>query len=108
MSFMARPLPPERGRLSEAEVDAIAERLLRGEYLDDHLRSSLFKQPKEYELAYANKEARGSVLAQTMAVPLQTLKRFGQADGNWTNKLIFGDNLQVLKTLLEMREREQL
>ena len=43
-----------------------------------------------------------------MAVPLQTLKRFGEPDRGWTNKLVFGDNLQVLKTLLEMKERGEL
>jgi hypothetical protein len=43
-----------------------------------------------------------------MAVPLQTVKRFGEPSGGWTNKLIFGDNLQVLKELLEMKTRGQL
>jgi DNA modification methylase len=43
-----------------------------------------------------------------MAVPLQSLKRFGEADAGWINKLVFGDNLQVLKTLLEMKEKGEL
>ena len=44
-----------------------------------------------------------------MAVPFQTLKRFGSSnDGDWTNLVIQGDNLQVLKTLLEMKGRGEL
>jgi len=43
-----------------------------------------------------------------MAVPLQPLKRFGKAPQDWRNRLVFGDNLQVLKTLLEMKNRGEL
>jgi adenine-specific DNA-methyltransferase len=39
------------------------------------------------------------VLADTMAVPLQPLKRFGTPREDWSNRPVFGDNLQVLKTL---------
>jgi site-specific DNA-methyltransferase (adenine-specific)/adenine-specific DNA-methyltransferase len=95
-------------RLSADEIDTIAQRLRRGEYLEEYLRPALFRQPKEYELAYGAKDAKSLVLAETMGVPLQPLKRFGQADGDWVNKLIFGDNLQVLKTLLEMKNRGEL
>jgi DNA modification methylase len=97
-----------RPRLSDAEIDAIAERLRGGQYLDDNLHERLFRQPKEAELLYAGKASKGQVLAYTMAVPLQTLKTFGEDDEAWTNKLVFGDNLQVLKTLLEMKERGEL
>ena len=79
-----------------------------GEYLDEHLRSLLFRRPKEAELDYACKEPTSRILADTMAVPLQLLKRFGPENGTWTNKLIFGDNLQALKTLLYMKERGEL
>jgi DNA modification methylase len=96
-------------RLSGDEIDVIAERLRKGEYLEEYLRPQLFRQPKEYELAYASKEAKSFVLAETMGVPFQPLKRFGAADSSdWTNKLIFGDNLQILKTLLEMKNRGEL
>jgi DNA modification methylase len=94
--------------LSEAEIEAIGERLRSGEYLDDQYRDRLFRQPKEYELTYAGKESRGSILARTMGVPLQTIRRFGEPTDGWSNKLVFGDNLQVLKTLLEMKDRGEL
>ncbi len=91
--------------LAPEEIKALAARLGRGEYLDDSYRHRLFAPlPREYELTYAGKAPPGVVLADTMAVPLQTLKRFGDGSG-WANKLIFGDNLQALKTLLEMKRR---
>jgi DNA modification methylase len=98
----------EAPHLSEADIEAVAERLRRGELLDDYLRPLLFRQPKEYELAYAAKDPRSLVLAETMGVPLQPLKRFGEPQEGWTSKLVFGDNLQVLKTLLEMKNRGEL
>lgn len=105
------PAPQEEGRpaLSEYEIEAIADRLRKGDFLADHWRHRLFRQPKEAELGYAGKQTRSAILAETMAVPFQALKRFGSDDeSGWTNKLIFGDNLQVLKRLLEMKERDVL
>ncbi|MFI4993112.1 MAG: site-specific DNA-methyltransferase [Solirubrobacterales bacterium] len=95
-------------RLTDEQVDALAARLKAGEYLDEYLRPLLFRQAKEYELEYAAKTPKSRVLAETMAVPLQRLKQFGSPNGEWTNKLVFGDNLQVLKTLMEMKSRGEL
>jgi DNA modification methylase len=100
--------PQSNGRLSPDEIEVIAECLRRGEYLEEYLRPLLFRQAKEYELDYAGKEPKSFVLADTMGVPLQPLKRFGDGESEWTNKLIFGDNLQVLKTLLDMKNRGEL
>jgi len=50
---------------------------------------------------YAGKEREEDILADTMAVPLQPIKTFGTNGGGWTNKMIFGDNLQVMKSLLD-------
>ena len=105
------PTPPEgpEPKLGKREIEAISERLRKGEFLDDHWRHRLFRQAKEAELGYFGKQSRGSVLAETMAVPFQTLKRFGKGGkGSSTSKLVFGDNLQVLKTLFEMKERGEL
>lgn len=100
--------PPSPKPLTDEQIDALAARLKDGEYLDEYLRPLLFRQAKEYELDYAGKAPKSRVLADTMAVPLQRLKQFGAAEGTWTNKLIFGDNLQVLKTLMEMKGRGEL
>ncbi|MDD5760740.1 MAG: site-specific DNA-methyltransferase [Candidatus Pacebacteria bacterium] len=58
---------------------------------------------KEYELIYSGKEREEDILAETMRVPLQPVKTFcngAKLKNGWTNKLIFGDNLQVLKELI--------
>jgi len=73
--------------------------------IPENYKNILFpeSQKKEYELVYAGKEREEDILAETMRVPLQPVKTFcnGQKTENgWTNKLIFGDNLQVLKELM--------
>lgn len=64
---------------------------------------------KEYELTYYGKESEQAIISQTFAAPLQENRRFGKATENsWLNQIIFGDNLQVLKTLVEMKHRGEL
>ncbi|NLQ82700.1 site-specific DNA-methyltransferase [Streptococcus mutans] len=64
---------------------------------------------KEYELTYYGKESEQAIISQTFAVPLQENRRFGEVvENDWLNKIIFGDNLQVLKTLVEMKHRGEL
>lgn len=61
---------------------------------------------KEYELAYAGKARKEDILAdneEAKAVPLQIEKVFNGtkyplAAKDWHNLLVFGDNLQILKT----------
>ena len=96
-------------RLTDEQIDELAERLRRGEYLEEYLRPLLFRQAKEYELAYSDKAPKSRVLSEAMGVPWQTLKRFGHAsEDDWVNHLIFGDNIQVLRTLLDMKARGEL
>lgn len=59
---------------------------------------------KEYELTYAGKSREEDIIADTLAAPLQEVRTFNsdkKFDDGWTNKLIFGDNLMVLKNLYE-------
>jgi len=87
-------------RLSEQEIEFIAQCLKEGKPLPDSYRYIIpFETKREYELTYADKEREEDILADTFAVPLQPVKTFGSNGDGWTNKLIFGDNLQVLKTL---------
>ena len=87
--------------LSEKEQQRIIEILESGEDLPLDYKHILFPpEKKEYELVYAGKEREEDILADTMAVPLQPIKTFGKNGDDWTNKLIFGDNLQVMKSLL--------
>lgn len=66
-------------------------------------------EKKEYELKYAGKERKEKILSDTMSVPFQAIKHFGKAkEGEWVNKLIFGDNLQALKHLLKLKKEGKL
>lgn len=67
---------------------------------------------KECELVYGGKESYEQILTKVIAAPLQEEKKFPTSTkisgGKWTNKLIFGDNLQTLKTLIEMKKKGML
>lgn len=85
--------------------------LRRGEELPREFARELFPPEKrEYELVYYDKEREEDIIASTMAVPLQPVSTFGRnGDENaWHNMLIFGDNLQVLKTLLGYKKAGKL
>lgn len=89
-------------KLSEKDRERIIQVLESGEELPVDYKHVLFPpEKKEYELVYAGKEREEDILADTMAVPLQAVKTFGNNGNGWTNKLIFGDNLQVMKALLD-------
>ena len=92
--------------LTEHQCQHIIELLERGEGLPLDYKHLLFPpERKEYELVYAGKEREEDILAETMAVPLQPIKTFGgNGDDDWHNMLIFGDNLQAMKTLLQWKE----
>ncbi len=88
-------------KLSKLQLEQINELLRKGQALPEEYKNLLFESKKEYELVYGGKEREEDIIAETMAVPLQPVKTLGK-DGHengWVNKLIFGDNLQVLKTL---------
>ncbi len=97
-------------KLSEQEIERIVSLLKEGKPLPEDYKSVLFDTKKEYELIYADKEREEDILADTMAAPLQKVKTFrnGKDGSGWTNMLIFGDNLQVLKTLLQMKQEGKL
>lgn len=65
----------------------------------------LGEKAQEMELIYGIKERKEDVLAETMSVPFQAVKKFGtMKEGEWHNKLIFADNLQALKFMLKEPE----
>lgn len=65
-------------------------------------------EKREYELVYYGKDREEDIIADTLAVPLQPVRTFGCNGVDWHNKLIFGDNLQAMKTLLEMKKKGEL
>jgi site-specific DNA-methyltransferase (adenine-specific)/adenine-specific DNA-methyltransferase len=89
-------------KLNKEEIEFVAQCLKQGNPLPDSYRYIIpFETKKEYELIYEGKEREEDILADTMAVPLQPVKTFGNNGNGWTNKLILGDNLQVLKALMD-------
>lgn len=101
-----RELPP--AGLAEAQIEEISRLLREGKRLPSFLIPNLFDVPREYELAYAGKVRSSDVLAETMAVPLQAVRTFDVPPEGWSNTLVFGDNLQVLRRLLKMKDDGQL
>jgi site-specific DNA-methyltransferase (adenine-specific)/adenine-specific DNA-methyltransferase len=65
-------------------------------------------EKREYELVYHGKVREEDIIADTLAVPLQPVRTFGGNGSDWHNMLIFGDNLQVMKTLLELKKDGKL
>ncbi len=58
----------------------------------------------EPELTYPDKRTEKEILSGIQAASLEKVEHFGKfyaLEGNWNNMLIFGDNLPVLKALLD-------
>lgn len=117
LELMASGDAKERHRLIRgSEYKMIPEqrkeliRLLeQGEELSPEWAHILFPPEKrEYELVYHGKEREEEILGNTLAVPMQPVRTFGKNDGDWHNKLIFGDNLQVMKSLLDLKKEGKL
>jgi site-specific DNA-methyltransferase (adenine-specific)/adenine-specific DNA-methyltransferase len=94
-------------QLLDEERDFLIDRLQKGESIPADFKYKLFPTlQKEYELVYAGKMRKEDILADedgVTAMPLQVEKVFngtreGFVDG-WRNLMVFGDNLQFLKTL---------
>jgi DNA modification methylase len=94
--------------LTEEQIEEIATLLRAGRRLPPHLFPHLFETPREYQLAYRGKARSIDILADTMAVPLQPVRTFGESVDGWSNMLVFGDNLQVLRQLLNLKQLGQL
>jgi site-specific DNA-methyltransferase (adenine-specific)/adenine-specific DNA-methyltransferase len=96
--------------LSKKQKEEIIKKIQEGKPISDEYRFLIpFETEKEYELTYAGKERKEDVLADTLSVPFQPIKKFGKAKENeWRNMLIFGDNLQILKHLLKLKEQGKL
>lgn len=94
--------------LSKAEKDYLIGLIESGESIPDDFKYKLFPvDHKEYELAYAGKMRKEDLLANddgSFPVPLQVEKVFNDSEhlsygDGWRNMIVFGDNLQFLKTI---------
>lgn len=92
--------------MTSEQRQEIIRLLQQGEELSPEWARILFPPEKrEYELVYHGKEREEDVLADTLAVPLQPVRTFGSNGKNgWQNMLIFGDNLQAMKALFDLKK----
>ncbi|MDZ4203753.1 MAG: site-specific DNA-methyltransferase, partial [Bacteroidales bacterium] len=99
-------------KLTQHEINDLIERLQKGETLPDDYKYKLFPvKQKEYELVYGGKMRREDILANedgVFPVPLQIQKIYNgkreQWKDGWRNIIVFGDNLQFLKTIYENKD----
>ena len=95
--------------MTPEQREELVRLLQQGEELSPEWGRVLFPPEKrEYELVYHGKEREEDIIADTLAVPLQPVRTFGGNGPDWHNMLIFGDNLQAMKTLLEMKKTGNL
>jgi len=97
-------------KLTKQQKEEIIKRIQEDKPVSDEYRFLIpFETEREYELTYASKERKEDIVADTLSVPFQPIKKFGEAkEGEWQNMLIFGDNLQALKHLLKLKEQGKL
>ena len=94
-------------KLNKYDIEFLIEALKSGKEIPLEYKYALFPtKQKEYELVYAGKMRKEDILAdneEAKAVPLQVEKIFNGKkyplfSKDWHNLLVFGDNLQILKT----------
>lgn len=92
----------------EQIIQNIISLLQQGKQLPAEFQELLFPiNHAEYELTYKGKLAKERILSvgeEPHSVPFQIDRIFGNTESNWTNYLIFGDNLQILKTMYEDKD----
>ena len=95
-------------KINKEQKDYIIKLLQEGKEIPEDFKYLIFPtNQKEYELAYAGKMRKEDILAGedgVDAVPLQVEKVFNcdeyeSFDDAWKNMIVFGDNLQFLKTI---------
>ncbi len=96
--------------LKPHETKYIVDLLQEGKPIPPEYKHLLFPPDRyEAELVYVGKRSVEDVLAETMTLPLQAIRAVGEArEGDWTNMLVFGDNLQAMKSLLRMKRENRL
>lgn len=100
-------------KLNEYDIQFLIETLQKGEPIPEDYKYKLFPvKQKEYELVYAGKMRKEDILANedgVFPVPLQVEKVFNgeeypTGNNDWRNMIVFGDNLQFLKTIYENKD----
>jgi DNA modification methylase len=96
--------------LEESKRQQAITLLERGEPLPiDLLCWLLPKEQSNAVLIYPDKRERDEILQYIHPAILKPINSFGELQGStWSNMLIQGDNLPLLKTLMEMRQQGEL
>lgn len=98
--------------LTEKDKEIIKKCLDEGKPIPSIYKQKLFntddtefvEATKDYKLVYKGKARKEDIIANTPAAPLQKIRSFNsdnQFEDDWSNMLIFGDNLLALKTIYE-------
>ena len=95
--------------MNEKLKKEIIELIENNQPLPEELQYILFPtKEKEYKLTYADKMRREDILSNedgVTSVPIQIQKSFiPDEDDDWKNMIVFGDNLQFLKTIYENKD----
>ena len=99
--------------LNKEDIEFLTGCLKTGKEIPEEYKYAIFPtKQKEYELVYAGKMRKEDVLADTeeaKPLPLQVEKVFNgkkhpHATKEWSNLLVFGDNLQILKNFYENKD----
>lgn len=100
-------------KLTKHDIEFLIKTLKDGNEIPPDFKYSLFPTTqKEYELVYAGKMRKEDLLANedgVFPVPLQIDKVFNGSEykafeDGWKNMIVFGDNLQFLKTIYENKD----
>ena len=100
-------------KLTEINKKYLVNLIETGEQIPEDYKYLLFPNlQEEYELTYAGKMRREDILAGedgTLPVPLQLERVFNGKEhpafeDGWKNMIVFGDNLQFLKTINENKD----
>ena len=100
-------------KINKHDIEFLIDCLKNGKEIPEVYKYALFPtKQKEYELVYAGKMRKEDVLADTeeaKPVPLQIEKIFNGKkyplySKDWHNLIVFGDNLQILKTFNENKD----
>ncbi|MFB1403766.1 DNA methyltransferase, partial [Streptococcus pyogenes] len=100
-------------KLTEINKKYLVNLIETGEQIPEDYKYLLFPNlQEEYELTYAGKMRREDILAGedgTLPVPLQLERVFNGKEhpafeDGWRNMIVFGDNLQFLKTINENKD----
>lgn len=100
-------------KLTKYDIEFLVKTLQDGKEIPPDYKYTLFPTTqKEYELVYAGKIRKEDLLANedgVFPVPLQVEKVFNENEyeafeDGWKNMILFGDNLQFLKTIYENKD----